>query len=343
VEALAERARLQMLAGKKAEAVELADDGIELAERLGLERQLASLLITRGTAAGSSAEIERGLELAEQLKDLRQLSRGLNNLATTAASRGDIPAALATYARHRREFEGLGLPGYVRWLDIQEASVLSVTREWDRALELLDAILVSDDGEPGYLEASARSARARMRHARGDTTGALADAEHAAAAARAASDPQLRVPTLGWTAGIFAREGRRAEARALMAEALAYCRKMTASYYTLASALLSAALDVGAEREFADAFAPFASDDPWTGAAVAGWRGDLLGAADLYSSCGGELWEADLRTRAAARLLAEGDVAAASRQLGRALDYYRSVDAIRYVWEAEQMLASAAS
>jgi class 3 adenylate cyclase/tetratricopeptide (TPR) repeat protein len=342
-EAFAERARLRMLAAGWSGAVEIANAGLEVAEAVGAERAQASLLITRGTTVRSHEDIERGVEIAERLKDLTQLSRGLNNLAELSIAAGDLPGAFAVYDRTRREFTQLGVPTYLLWLDVQEAAIRGVTGQWDRALELIAPIVARfDSGSTHYLEADARSTRAAIFHARGETRVAVADAEHGLASARSSKDPQTLVPALGSLADLLAREGRLDEARQLLDEALAISRELASPYYSFAPTLLLGVLDTGMHAEFAEVFAPHAGNDPWTGASVTAWRGDLLDAADSFERHDAKTHEADLRIRAAALLLAAGDTIGAEEQRRRALAFYRSVGASERIREADALLPASA-
>jgi hypothetical protein len=253
-----------------------------------------------------------------------------------------LPAASEVYDRTRREFTQFGVPTYLLWLDVQEASLASVTDQWDRALELIEPILARfDAGTTHYLETDARGTRGAILHARGDTREGLADVESGLAAARSAKDPQTMVPALGSVAGLLAHDGRLEEARWLLDEALAICRGVT-PYYSFAPTLLVGVLDAGVEDEFAEVFGPHAESDPWTGAAVTAWRGDLLSAADILERHGGKVLEADLRVRAAARLRAAGDTAGAEEQRRRALTFYRSVGATERIREADTLLPATA-
>jgi class 3 adenylate cyclase/tetratricopeptide (TPR) repeat protein len=342
-EAFAERARLMMLASGRADAVEMANAGLEIAEQVGAERAQASLLITRGTVLESIEDVERGVEIAERLKDLLQLSRGLNNLCELVIAAGDLPAAFEVYDRTRREFTQFGVPTYLLWLDVQEAAVAAVTDRWDRALELVEPILARlDAGTTHYLEGDARTTRGGIRHARGETREGLADVERGLAAARLAKDAQTVVPALGSLAGLLARDGDVAEARRLLDEALGICRGLVRPYYSLAPSLLLGVLDAELQDEFVEVFGPHAGNDPWTGASVTAWRGDLLAAADILARHGGKALEADLRVRAAARLLASGETVAAEEQRRQAVAFYRSVGATGRIREAEALLAATA-
>jgi tetratricopeptide (TPR) repeat protein len=332
-----------MLANIRGDAVEMADAGLEVAEEVGAERAQASMLITRGMVLESREDIERGVEIAERLKDLLQLSRGLNNLAELAIGAGDLAPAFEVYDRSRREFTQFGAPTHLLWLDVQEAAIHYMTAGWDRALELIEPILARfDAGTTHYLETDARMTRGKIFHARGNTREGLADVESGLAAARSAKDPQTMVPALGSVAGLLAHDGRLEEARRLLDEALAICRDLVTPYHSFAPTLLVGVLDAGVEDAFAEVFGPHAESDPWTGAAVAAWRGDLLGAADIVERHGGKVLEADLRVRAAARLRAEGDTAGAKEQRRRAVTLYRSVGATERIREADTLLPATA-
>ena len=70
--------------------------------------------------------------------------------------------------------------------------------------------------------------------------------------------------------------------------------------------------------------------------------GDLAAGADLLGEIGARTQEAFLRLRAAEQLVEEGRRAEADEQLNRALAFYRSVGATRYVREGEALLAASA-
>jgi hypothetical protein len=207
---------------------------------------------------------------------------------------------------------------------------------------LIEPILARfDAGTTHYLETDARGARGALLHARGTRAG-LADVESGLAAARSAKDPQAMVPALGTVAGLLAHDGRLEEARLLLNEALAICRDLVKPYYSFAPKLLVGVLDAGMEEEFAEVFGPHTDSDPWTGAAVTAWRGDLLSAADMLERHAGKVLEADLRIRAAARLHAAGDTSAAEEQRRRAVTFYRSVGATERIREADVLLPATA-
>jgi thioredoxin-like negative regulator of GroEL len=79
---------------------------------------------------------------------------------------------------------------------------------------------------------------------------------------------------------------------------------------------------------------------PWLEGAVASATGDFARAADVYERIGDRPDEAYARLEAAEQLIAEGRGAEADAQLVRALAFFRSVGATRYVEAGERLLAA---
>ena len=82
--------------------------------------------------------------------------------------------------------------------------------------------------------------------------------------------------------------------------------------------------------------------NPWTEAAAAVTHGEWSRAADVYAEIGYLPIEAYTRLRAAEQLVAEGRRIEADEQLRKALSFFRSVCATRYVNEGETLLAATA-
>jgi class 3 adenylate cyclase len=321
-EVLVERARLLLLAGSFEEARELASAGAGLSRELGLERLEASALITRGIAnAAGGAEAERDLraaiEIGERLKDVRQLYRGLNALAEHVLRNGDLGAAAAIYTRIRDDVTRVGLDGHQRWLDGQECVLRLELGEWDRAVELAEALIVDlDAGRPHYLAATAVAIRALVRDARdGD---ADADVRRAETLARRVADPQVAAPVLGVCAQLVARRGDRAAARRLFDDALASMAAAPGFPYWWSSSLLWAAVELEATKELRPLLVAMVPS-PWREAGLAVCDGDFAAAAGLFERIGARTCEACARSEAA--------VQGADAESERAVAFYRSVGA----------------
>jgi class 3 adenylate cyclase/tetratricopeptide (TPR) repeat protein len=334
--ALAQRARLLMLAAKMSASAELATAAIEIAEQIGSERILASAVITRATALQDEAGIRRGVELAEQAHDAHQLFRGLNNICEHLIRNGELDATRPIYERFRREAEQAGWAGQIAWVRVQEAGLCLVTGDWDEALATVEAVIAEiESGKPHYLEADVRATRSSIRQARGDAAGAIADAEQAVAAARTSKDPQTIVPALANLADVYVREGRVDAARATIDETVVILRPLERHYYTEALTLLWPTLDLGFSTELIEIFDRGEETDLWTNAAIAAWRGDLAAAAAVLERCGARWFEAELRIRIAERERDQGE-------LRRALAFFRGVGATRRVRDGEALLAATA-
>ena len=132
---------------------------------------------------------------------------------------------------------------------------------------------------------------------------------------------------LAGLARILLAVGRIEEADALVTEAVG----MGVGDVTYAAPDLATALvDLGRRGEFGSAIEA-SRPSAWVDAARALVAGDCIGAAELYAEIGAVPYEADARLRTGR-----------TDQVGRALDFYRSVGATRYIREGEALLARTA-
>ncbi len=320
-------------------SIRLGREGLAMAESLGLKRRVAAALITVGTSRSQLGEtegveeIQRGLEVALEAKVPVEITRALNNLGEVALSEGDLPEVRRLYGEARRLLREFGRND-APWVDASEGWLFYQLGEWDAALSLLDPFLARvEAGESNYLESHARMVRASIRYARGDVGGGLAEMEEAVAAARLAKDPQTLGPVLATRAMLLVQEGRQAEAVPLVGEVANFKNQEGGfAYFTWLPELAWLMRDLGRTDEF------LALADPernlpsvWTEAGVAIASGDLAGAAERFAAMGARTYEAYAR-------LSSGIEA----QVRRALEFYRSVGATRYVQEGEAMLAATA-
>ena len=78
---------------------------------------------------------------------------------------------------------------------------------------------------------------------------------------------------------------------------------------------------------------------PWRDAAQAALSGDPVRDAEILAEIGAHTYEAAARLRAGKQLVEQGRNAEADDQLQRALAFYRSVGATRYIREGEGLAA----
>jgi hypothetical protein len=80
---------------------------------------------------------------------------------------------------------------------------------------------------------------------------------------------------------------------------------------------------------------------PWAEAAEAHARNDPAVAASIYATFGAAVHAAEAHLLATEQLIAAGKRTEADTHLQKALDFYRSVQATRFVREGEALLAAA--
>jgi hypothetical protein len=214
------------------------------------------------------------------------------------------------------------------WFATAHASAEYYAGRWDRALEGIEEFLAGlPEGTTHYLESSMRSLQASIELAGDRLAEARVDAERAVAAAY--SDPQAFAPSLCTRATVRLAEGLKGEAGADLQELLAFTDRLVIGLNIEAQlpAFAWLALDLGRGD---DAGAILDSSPPggWLDVARAILAGDAATAADLLGEIGHRPAEAYARLRAGG-----GHVHAA-------LEFYRSVGAVRYVREAEASLAA---
>jgi hypothetical protein len=171
-----------------------------------------------------------------------------------------------------------------------------------------------------------RYVRAHILLARGDVARAIVDAEKAVEVAREWNVWGYQAPLLAGLARIVLATGRFEEANALVAETIGMGLSGTTAH---ASPDLAVALvDLGRRDELVPAIEALASS-AWLTAVKAFVAGDFVCAAELYAEIGSLPDEADARLRS-------GHPA----EVRKALAFYRSVAATRYIREGEAMLAA---
>ena len=235
--------------------------------------------------------------------------------------------------RGRKVFEEIGGTAWNRaWFAASLTHADFHAGRWDSALERIDGFLAAiPKGSTHYLESDQRPVRAMIELARDRLPEARADSERAVEVASSSRDPQVLVMTFCARGTVRLAEGGRKGAVADFDELLAVGEGLADSLNTNAELPLFVWLAVDLDRSVDAQTVVAGSRSPrWTSVARAILAGDAAGAADLLADIGHRPAEAYARLRAAAE------------QVQRALDFYRSVGAIRYVREAEALDAASA-
>jgi len=347
---IAAASRLRMLAGEEEEAIRLGREALAMAEELGLNDVRAAALNTLGCARVSLGD-EQGLtDLAEAVRIAGEanvpyeLCRAKGNLASQLWARGQLGRSLEVWREAGEDAVRFGQLSFVRWFRGTLVDPHYTLGDWDEAEAGADAFISEiEAGLPHYLASQAYSTRALIRFARGESDSALADAERAVALATSAADPQSLLPAVARLAHISCELGDHERAESLAADYLSALKTGSGigDAITTAHILSWTLTPLGRGEELAAALRPF--DTPWAHAAIAFCEGHPLEAAELFAERGAATEEAYARLTASRAFVEQGRRAEADAQLQRALAFYRTVGAARYVREGEALLAASAA
>ena len=342
---LAQIARFHSLFGEPEAAIDRAQESLRLATTLDRDDLRAKNLITIGTAQfdrrGSDPEtalanVRAGIELASASGDFDQLSRGYTNLSTLLAQSGELVQAESVMLEAARLAQ---LRGHVPGIRFTEGNMidfdLSVGR-WDTAERRAREFLATSEHGGHYMDNIALMSLSMIELGRDETDLALRDADHAITAGRRVRDPQALVPSLAIGAFVHAELGEKERAGALLDE-------LEPDHHT---GSFPAAFFAAARLEMADEFRAstreFRRGTPWDRAGDAVLDGRWTDAADAYQEIGARPFAALAALRAAETYAAQGRRIEANEQLSRALQFWRSVRAKRYIREGEVLLARSA-
>jgi tetratricopeptide (TPR) repeat protein len=237
-----------------------------------------------------------------------------------------------------------GQMGFARWfvgIQVDKAYALG---NWDEALAKANAFIVEvEAGAPHYLAPQAYLARLLVGLGRGEHETVLADAERAIALARPAKDPQILNLALAGAAHAHCELGDPETATRLADEFMVAIDSLGGLGFSLvwAHVLSWTATEIGRGPQLAKSLATY-DGVPWARAAIAFAEGRPADAAEICAEMGAVSEEAYDRLAAARMLAGEGRRAEADEQLHRALAFYRSVGATRYVRAGEALLAASA-
>jgi tetratricopeptide (TPR) repeat protein len=320
-----------------------------MAEQFGLDELRAAALNTVGGARVHLGEEEQGLadtrlavEVAAAANSPFELSRAKGNLASHLWLRGKLAEAAALWEEAHDETTRYGQFGFSRWFRGVLADKHYALGRWDEALALADPFVAElEAGSPHYLGPQVYLTRAFVHLGRAEDSTVLSDAEQALTLARRAKDPQILYGALANAAHVHRELGDRRKASELAREFLTALEAgagigFSVSWIHVLSWTLA---DAGAGPELAAALA--GDPLPWSRAAVAFAQGDPVRAAEVCAEMGAVSEEAYARLAAARLLVDQGRRAEADEQLQRALGFYRSVGARRYIGQAEALLAAA--
>jgi hypothetical protein len=252
-----------------------------------------------------------------------------------------LAGGFAAQAAGRQAAERFGLTTELRWLATEQVVEEYLRGRWAAALSGADQILARSHPPSGTL--CCRLVRGRIRLARGDLAGALADATGEVELAETLSNEVLQ-PALALRAHVLLAAGRTQEAGTAASELLAVLaeRGVLVSNPDWSGELAVVLHTLGRGAELLELVGRLATPTPWLQAAVAIARGGFDRAAELYAQIGSLPDEAFARLQAAKHLLAAGRRTEGTAHLQRVVAFYREVQASSYLREAEMLLAATA-
>ncbi len=341
---LALSARFRMLAGDPDDAIHAAREALAIAEALELDELRAHALTTIGSSnnriglSSGRPELEQALEIA-LAADSPMAATTFNNLAVLAIWEGDFRKGYETYHESAKLAERFGDRDALRFVLGNWAFGAYVVGHWDEAIERTDAVILEAASSPHYNEGIARDARAWIRLGRGDVAGAEEDWRFHMDQAHRIQDPQRVLPALASMVVSRMLLGHEREARGLADEALEVVRahiEMTGAL----NHLVLVAGQLGVRDDFLE-IVELAPEGPWKDLMLAGAKGNLRGAADLYAKFGAASFEGLARLFGGELLLAEGRRVEAEAELEKANAFHRSVGATFYLERADRLVAKA--
>jgi class 3 adenylate cyclase len=335
---LARYARFLMTASDE-EAISLGHEALEIAQALDAADLRSFAMNIIGTARASAGDVggfgdvEQALAIALEAEVPSEILRGYNNLASCLAYHGDLRRCFELHALGREAAERFGYLFRIRWFKAEAVFDDYFRGRWDEALAGADEFVEAEAGRLPYLEPMCLGVRGTILVARGETEHGLEDTARTVEIARRIKDPQVLFPALGYRAAALVTAGRQDEAARVADELMRLWQEGRANFppSDWAAQLAGVLAGAGRSHEFLQTAETANVRTRWLEAAVAVATRDFAAAADVYAEIGSLPDEAYARLRTGSE-----------PQVRRALEFYRSVGATRYIREGEAMLAASA-
>ena len=330
----AQTARYAMLDDENEEAIRIGREALDMAERLGLDELRANILSTIGTAMsnsepGSGDELNREAVAIGTTLNSVEAPRALNNLAVSAFFQGSLRREHELLLESRAAAERLGSDNFVRFAEANICWTSYAIGNWDESLRRCEAFIAEcEAGSPHSSEGIVQDARAEILLGRDDLDSALRAWSRTAelfAAGEGGSRGAVRAQLLA--ARMLHEVGRLDEARAALLIAL---DKTVYAYTPQTVSLVLLAEPLGLSDRL-DEFLGRAGSSVWLEMARLLAAGELAEAARRLDEAGHVSFGAQVRLRS------QDD-----RELGKAVDFFASVGATRYLQRAEAQLAAMA-
>ena len=332
------RARHAYLAGRYPEALELGREALAMAVSAGTDEIRAEALLYLGGAKlelddpSGIEDMRESLAVAKSINSALMITRSLNNLAIALRIDGHVREAHEVAEEGLEVAERFGMQATIQFARGAIPFRLYEQGRWDEALRAAEEFLagMTAGSHPGN-ENSARYARGLIRLSRDDAAGALADSELVLEIALSQMANLPKYPAYGIRAYMLAATGDLDGAREATLALATFRREASDRLSFAGDAHVAWTWEQTGLLDEMIALMGAPRRTPWVEAAEAVAAGSWARAAEIYERCGSEL------SVAFARLQTGRDA-----DLRAALDFYRSVNASRYVRQAEAGLAAIA-
>jgi class 3 adenylate cyclase/tetratricopeptide (TPR) repeat protein len=339
-----------MTAGESHEAIRVGREALRMAEQLDLDEERSRALSTIGSSRilrgdyGGIEDLERSVAIGLRANSPTEIYRSQSNLGEGFWKLGQLRRGSACWQDAEDTALRFGQIVQTRWIRSMRSDEQYVLGWWEESLIRANELLAEvEAGTPHLMASACYVTRAQIRLGRDDVPGALADAERALWRARVDMDGQNLVWVLSAGMDVFSEHGDLERAELLADEFLAGLRSRE---YGVGDAIVRAhtvtwtLARLARGQELIDALTH--AETPWLRVAILFTSGNLEAAADLCSAIGAATQEARDRLWLAKALIEQNRRAEADIQLQRALVFYRSVGATRYIRQAEALLAASA-
>jgi len=339
--------RFLVLADEGDRGIAAGTEAVELLARFGPEADMPRAQMYLALARWDEDPMAAIL-LAEEAQRLAFATKGADasvittNLAVMWAAYGDFRKGAQFFwqaSEMEKSFEDSPSARHTRgsrgWNELNEG-------KWDEALTHANEFIAESERSPHYNEWIARVVRAYILLARDDLPGALAETRRTLAAIENVKDPQARIPALAYAARAEHAAGNDAVATSLIDECLALSVAghgySTAGYMEMT--WMADALGRGDILRNAITRLPYRT--PTVEAILAVLDHNWGRAADLFADMGFVIDEPKARVRYGEELIEHGRRSEGVEQIERALEFYRSVGATRFIRQAEELIAASA-
>jgi class 3 adenylate cyclase/tetratricopeptide (TPR) repeat protein len=337
--AIAEQGDRGLTAGREA---------VELISEFGPEEYLARALIYVALGTFDTDPTE-AIRIGEQAQSLALASKSADSSVIT----GNLSVLYATWGDFRRSDElfwkaveleaRLGDSPVTRHTRAGRTMVEFNGARWDEAMVHADAFIAEiAAGRQHYNEWVARMARAHILLARDDVAGALADMRRAIEVAREAGDFQVIVPALSFAAWTEFEAGNTARAGELIDEVIGYAvaGHIQGGFFFEGAWVAEA---TGRGDALRGALTQIAWRSPMTETVMAILDRDWRVVVERFGYMGLLVEEARARLRFGEALITEGNLGEAVEQIEKALAFYRSVRATRYIRRGEALIEASSA